>query len=84
MSEIRGIESVSVSLVANSMTVKYKADQVTVEDITNVVQECGFDVSESTTRELSSQASLDPSERTVQIQLQGMFCKYGLSPLPLL
>ncbi|KAF8605270.1 heavy metal translocatin [Ceratobasidium sp. AG-I] len=75
VSAIQGIESVSVSLVANSMTVKYKADQVTVEDIIDVVQGCGFDVSESTTRELSSQVSLDPSERTVQIQLQGMFCK---------
>lgn len=75
MSEIQGVESVSVSLVANSMTVKYKADQVTVEDITNVVQESGFDVSESTTRDLSSEVSVDPSERTVQIQLQGMFCQ---------
>lgn len=75
MSEIQGVESVSVSLVANSMTVKYKADQVTVEDITNVVQESGFDVSESSTRELLGEVSVDPSERTVQIQLQAMFCQ---------
>ncbi|KAG9122259.1 hypothetical protein FRC07_001455 [Ceratobasidium sp. 392] len=75
VSAVKGVEFASVSLVSNSMTVRYDPGQVTVEEITAAVQDCGFEVSESVTRDLGGQSTPDPSERMVQIQLQGMFCK---------
>ncbi|KAG8727197.1 hypothetical protein FRC12_022720, partial [Ceratobasidium sp. 428] len=75
VSAMKGVELASVSLVSNSMTVRYDPGQVTIEDITATVQDCGFEVSETTTRDLDSQLNSDPSERVVQIQLQGMFCR---------
>ncbi|KAG8727184.1 hypothetical protein FRC12_022731 [Ceratobasidium sp. 428] len=75
VSAMKGVELASVSLVSNSMTVRYDPGQVTIEDITATIQDCGFEVSETTTRDLDSQLNSDPSERVVQIQLQGMFCR---------
>jgi cation transport ATPase len=74
-SVMEGVELATVSLVSNSMTVRYNPDQVTIEDITMTVQGCGFEVSESTTRELMNKTAPNPFERVVQIQFQGMFCK---------
>ncbi|CAE7107510.1 unnamed protein product [Rhizoctonia solani] len=73
--ELEGVESVVVSLVSNSMTVTYRPDQVTVEDVTLVVEDLGFEVSETVTRDVELRVSSDPSERTVQLEFQGMFCK---------
>ncbi|KAJ1308973.1 hypothetical protein OPQ81_004656 [Rhizoctonia solani] len=72
--ELEGVESVMVSLVSNSMTVRYLPDQVTVEDITSAIEDCGFAVSQTATRDLEGVSS-NPSERTVQLEFQGMFCK---------
>ncbi|KAG8689260.1 hypothetical protein FRC09_012494, partial [Ceratobasidium sp. 395] len=63
VSAMKGVELASVSLVSNSMTVRYDPGQVTIEDITATVQDCGFEVSETTTRDLDSQLNSDPSER---------------------
>ncbi|KAF8759935.1 Retinoic acid induced 16-like protein [Rhizoctonia solani] len=73
--ELEGVEIVSISLISNSMTVRYCCDKVTVEEITSVVEDCGFEVSQTITRELETEVSSDPSERTVQLEFQGMFCK---------
>ncbi|KEP50109.1 copper resistance-associated P-type ATPase [Rhizoctonia solani 123E] len=72
--ELEGAESVVVSLVSNSMTVIYRPDRVTIENITSAVEDLGFEVSQTATRDLETQAS-DPSERAVQLEFQGMFCK---------
>ncbi|CAE6511159.1 unnamed protein product, partial [Rhizoctonia solani] len=73
--ELEGVESVSISLVSNSMTVKYRPDRITIQDITSTVEDLGFEVSQTVTRDLETQASSNPSERTVQLEFQGMFCK---------
>lgn len=73
--ELPGVQVVTVSLISNSMTVKYRPDQVTIEDITAAVEGCGFEVSQTVTRDLPTQALSDPSERVVQLQFWGMFCK---------
>ncbi|KAG9083292.1 hypothetical protein FS749_006150 [Ceratobasidium sp. UAMH 11750] len=75
VSAMKGVELATVSLVSNSMTVRYDPGQVTVEEIAATVQDCGFEVSESVTRDLGGQSTPDSSERVVQIQLQGMFCR---------
>ncbi|KAG9105046.1 hypothetical protein FRC06_000019 [Ceratobasidium sp. 370] len=75
VSAMEGVELATVSLVSNSMTVRYNPEQVTVEGIAATVRDCGFEVSESITRDLGPRSTPDPSERVVQIQLQGMFCR---------
>ncbi|KAL5636648.1 hypothetical protein ACGC1H_000565 [Rhizoctonia solani] len=73
--ELEGVESVVVSLVSNSMTVIYRPDRVTIETITSTIEDLGFEVSQTATRDLETQVSSDPSERVVQLEFQGMFCK---------
>ncbi|CEL59860.1 Cu2+-exporting ATPase [Rhizoctonia solani AG-1 IB] len=73
--ELDGVDFVSISLVSNSMTVRYCSDKVTIDEITSAVEDCGFEVSQTSTRELEADSSSDPSERTVQLEFQGMFCK---------
>ncbi|KAH7343468.1 E1-E2 ATPase-domain-containing protein [Rhizoctonia solani] len=73
--ELEGVDFVTISLVSNSMTVTYRPDQVTVENITSVVEDLGFEVSQTVTRDLETQTSSDPSERTLQLEFQGMFCR---------
>ncbi|CAE6505777.1 unnamed protein product [Rhizoctonia solani] len=73
--ELEGVEFVSVSLVSNSMTVRYNPNLVTIEDVTSAVEDRGFEVSQTVTRDLETEPSSDPSERTVQLEFQGMFCK---------
>ncbi|CAE6447725.1 unnamed protein product [Rhizoctonia solani] len=73
--ELEGVDFVSISLVSNSMTVRYCLDKITTDEITSAIKDCGFEVSQTATRELEAEASSDPSERTVQLEFQGMFCK---------
>lgn len=79
--ELQGVEVVTVSLISNSMTVKYHPEQVSIENITSVVEDCGFEVSQTITRDLDVQVS-NPSVRVVQLQFQGIYCKY-VFPQPL-
>ncbi|KDN37191.1 hypothetical protein RSAG8_10323, partial [Rhizoctonia solani AG-8 WAC10335] len=73
--ELEGVESVIVSLISNSMTVTYRPDRITIENITSAVENLGFEVSQTVTRDLETQVSSDPSERAVQLEFQGMYCK---------
>ncbi|CAE6531551.1 unnamed protein product [Rhizoctonia solani] len=73
--ELEGVESVIVSLISNSMTVTYRPDRITIENITSAVEDLGFEVSQTVTRDLETQVSSDPSERAVQLEFQGMYCK---------
>ncbi|QRW01867.1 copper(2+) exporting ATPase [Ceratobasidium sp. AG-Ba] len=74
VSALNGVERTTVSLVSNSMTVRYNPDQITLEEIVETIQDCGFEVSESITRDLAGASGPNPSERVVQIELQQMYC----------
>ena len=78
VSALPGVESVSVSLIGNSMEVVHDSSVAPSATIINAVEGCGYDASEYKSEEVDApKAEKDSTERIVQVLIQG-FCEYVL------
>ncbi|KAG8961148.1 hypothetical protein FRC03_005704 [Tulasnella sp. 419] len=76
LKDVRGIQSVNVQLMQNSMSVVYDKQDISPQAIISIVEDTGFGAVEWETK---GQADMEQQEkakqRTIQLQIDGMYCE---------